>query len=257
MPIPTLKAASARKLAPPRAAPEAAAAETPSPGRSSFTIGRQPSAREGIDYKMQTVAEILAEQGSPEAAEWEELDRRAIEAAQWADRTIASVVKEIAGRGGKNDDGQAEITFGDLFVQTDHIFDALSGILKTAKKYGVVSYVGEQLWQGKDDLTVVTVVKEHRGIQIKRRKAHLLKSAPTKAKSSGFDHGFKEGMKCFKCEKRVYQAEYVGASGKPYHKLCFRCVDCKKPLQSNEYSVSSDRNFRCPNHHTKYEQSKL
>ena len=64
-------------------------------------------------------------------------------------------------------------------------------------------------------------------------------------------------MKCTICSKRVYQAEYVGASGKPYHKLCFRCFDCKKPLKQSEYAVSSDRNFRCPNHHTKYEQNQL
>ena len=129
---------------------------------------------------MQTVAEILAEQSTEEAAEWEELDHRAIEAAQWADRTIATVVKEITARGYTTSEGKPEITFGELFVQTDHIFDALSGILKTAKKYGVVAYVGEQLWQGKDDLTAITVVKEHRGILIKRRRASRKSPLATK-----------------------------------------------------------------------------
>lgn len=50
------------------------------------------------------------------------------------------------------------------------MFDALSGLLKTAKKYKVVEYSGEQLWQGRDDQTKITLVSEQfTGIKIRRR----------------------------------------------------------------------------------------
>lgn len=42
-------------------------------------------------------------------------------------------------RGQANEQGQTEIAFGILFDETGNIFDALSGICKTAKKYKVVS----------------------------------------------------------------------------------------------------------------------
>ena len=33
---------------------------------------------------------------------------------------------------------------------------------------------------------------------------------------------------------QVYQSEYVGASGKCFHKACFRCTDCKKMLTASD-----------------------
>ena len=83
---------------------------------------------------MMTVAQIEAADGGDEA-EWEELDIRAIEAAKWTDAEIGKLLHEIQTRAeGKDDQGRATVTFGKLFVETDQIFDALSGILKTAKK---------------------------------------------------------------------------------------------------------------------------
>ena len=37
------------------------------------------------------------------------------------------------------------VTFGLLFEETANIFDALVGILKTSKKYGVVHFNGDQV----------------------------------------------------------------------------------------------------------------
>eukprot|EP00729_Bicosta_minor_P016203 gene16203-19132_t len=67
--------------------------------------------------------------------ELEELDPRAIEAAAWTDKEIRKLISEIKSRGYTDDDGKHAITFGQLFEETDQIFDALSGICKTAKKY--------------------------------------------------------------------------------------------------------------------------
>ena len=48
---------------------------------------------------------------------------------------------------------------------------------------------------GKDDETIITLEKEvHDGIQIKRRRAADLKSAPTTpGKTTGFGHTFEQG----------------------------------------------------------------
>eukprot|EP00041_Stephanoeca_diplocostata_P009287 m.142541 g.142541 ORF g.142541 m.142541 type:complete len:277 (+) comp17679_c0_seq7:1074-1904(+) len=193
--------------------------------------------------KMQTVAEILA--GSPDDAEWEDLDPRAIEAAQWTDREINKVIEQVKLHGTQNDQGLWQVTFGKMFTETAQIFDALSGILKTSKKYKVLDFAGEQLWQGQHDDTVITLVNEvHTGIKIRRRRKADLKSAPSNAKSSGFGHGFSQDAKCIICEKRIYQAEFVGAGGKSFHDKCFRCVTCNKRLQQNDYYVSRDSGFR-------------
>lgn len=45
----------------------------------------------------------------------------------------------------QNGAGQPCITFGQLFEETANIFDALVGILKTAKKYAVLWYEGDQV----------------------------------------------------------------------------------------------------------------
>ena len=61
---------------------------------------------------------------------------------------IRTLIKEIKHRGAANADGRHQITFKELFEQTGNVFDALSGICRTARKYGVIAFEGEQLWQG-------------------------------------------------------------------------------------------------------------
>eukprot|EP00037_Helgoeca_nana_P030602 m.379770 g.379770 ORF g.379770 m.379770 type:complete len:1270 (+) comp28230_c0_seq24:374-4183(+) len=202
--------------------------------------------------RMQTVAEILA--GGDDDHEWEEMDPRAIDAAQWTDKEISRVIDQVKLLGTLGRDGKYEVSFGRMFVETSQIFDALSGILKTAKKYGVVEFEGEQLWQGQNDDTVIRLVKQvHSGIKIKRRQKKDLKSAPKDAKTSGFGHGFEQGAKCTVCTKTIYQAEWVGAGGKSFHKSCFRCAGCNKMLQQADYFVSFDRKFRCKRCHNESE----
>lgn len=95
------------------------------------------------NVKFQTVEEILARH--PEDDVWEDLDDRAIDAAQWTDRTIRQLIEEIKARGTSTTNGEYEITFGTLFYETDNIFDAIVGLLKTAKKYEVRGHMGSAL----------------------------------------------------------------------------------------------------------------
>ena len=62
---------------------------------------------------------------------------------------MAKLIGFIKSRGFINDDGRPAISFGKLFNETADVFDALSGICKTAKKYNVIVYDAEQLWQGR------------------------------------------------------------------------------------------------------------
>src|SRR3989338_3476376 len=41
---------------------------------------------------------------------------------------------------------------------------------------------------------------------------------------------------CPTCSKKVYFAEKISALGKDYHKLCFKCKQCKKALEPAKFS---------------------
>eukprot|EP00040_Diaphanoeca_grandis_P022700 m.122504 g.122504 ORF g.122504 m.122504 type:complete len:529 (-) comp28926_c0_seq1:688-2274(-) len=187
--------------------------------------------------------------------EWEDLDVKAIEAAKWTDGEIRKLITIIKSMGQLNENGQHYVTFGVLFNETQNIFDALSGICKTAKKYNVVSFAPEQLWQGRHDHEHVTLLKDtHDGIEIKRRK----KLSSVKSNSSlGFNRSQTNNAtnKCHVCTKTVYPMEYLGASDKSFHKNCFRCFKCKHKLEQNNYFVGQDNNFRCQAHHREFEMS--
>ena len=51
---------------------------------------------------------------------------------------------------------------------------------------------------------------------------------------------------CPRCEKNVYFAEMIhGPGGSKYHKLCFRCFDCDKSLDSMNSCVTTDNVLLC------------
>ena len=195
-----------------------------------------------------TVAEIDA--GLPAGDEYETLDVRAVDAARWTDKVVLQLIDEITQRGDKNSAGQYVITFGKLFDETANIFDALVGIIKTAKKYHVVHANKDQLWQGQDDNEIITLLKPtHSGVLINRR--HRTKvggGTPAKSKGFGGNSMANQQSKCHVCSKTVYPMEFVGASDKAFHKSCFRCKACNCMLKSNDYCNVRDE-FYCPTHY--------
>eukprot|EP00040_Diaphanoeca_grandis_P039621 m.259620 g.259620 ORF g.259620 m.259620 type:complete len:923 (-) comp38391_c0_seq1:45-2813(-) len=196
-----------------------------------------------------TVAEIDA--GLPTGDEYEALDSRAVDAARWTDKVVNQLIDEIKQRGQPNAHGQTCITFGQLFDETANIFDALVGILKTAKKYNIVHCKKDQLWQGQDDDEVITLLKDaHTGIVINRRKRTQLKGVPTGTKTKGFGENSlaNQNSKCHVCSKTVYPMEFVGASDKAFHKACFKCKVCKSILKPTDFCTVQDE-FYCQPHY--------
>ena len=55
---------------------------------------------------------------------------------------------------------------------------------------------------------------------------------------------------CGKCNKPVYMAEEVLAAGKKWHKMCFKCANCKKLLDSSTMA-SHDGELYCKSCHTR------
>jgi len=51
--------------------------------------------------------------------------------------------------------------------------------------------------------------------------------------------------KCPTCGKTVYFAERVQAQGKDFHKLCFKCIQCKARLEPGKL-CEHDNNIYCP-----------
>uniref|UniRef100_A0A8C5SAQ9 Actin-binding Rho-activating protein n=1 Tax=Laticauda laticaudata TaxID=8630 RepID=A0A8C5SAQ9_LATLA len=66
----------------------------------------------------------------------------------------------IRNTGKKEQDGQVRITFKQLFDRYVTISNKLVGVLLRARKYGLVDFEGEMLWQGKDDSVVITLIKD-------------------------------------------------------------------------------------------------
>jgi hypothetical protein len=186
------------------------------------------------------------------ADDLEELDERAVAAAKWVDKEIRKLIAQIQRLGAVGPDGKLQIKYGPLFDETTNIFEALSGTLKTAKKYKVVDYEGELLYQGASDNVVITLLKEtHDGVVIKRRRKSELITGGTGSKGKAFETSSLQNQqqKCHICEKTVYPMEFVGAAGKAFHKNCFRCTVCQTILKATNYCCTDDSKFYCKTHY--------
>eukprot|EP00039_Didymoeca_costata_P013678 m.212005 g.212005 ORF g.212005 m.212005 type:complete len:938 (+) comp15844_c0_seq6:264-3077(+) len=180
---------------------------------------------------------------------------RALAAAQWVDKEIRKLIAAIK-EFGENNNGHWTVTYKALFDNTDDIFEALSGTLKTAKKHKVVKYESEVLFQGRSDDVVITLLKETIpdatiDTYTYRQVRDASRRAPRKPpKTSGFGNASLQGTnsKCFICSKTVYAMEFVGASGKAFHKACFRCKVCNGLLRPDSYATIKDQ-FYCKTHY--------
>eukprot|EP00118_Oscarella_pearsei_P018656 m.192069 g.192069 ORF g.192069 m.192069 type:complete len:1478 (+) comp39461_c1_seq6:2148-6581(+) len=178
---------------------------------------------------------------------------KALVAARWIDKEIRKLIGQIVNWGSKNAEGLYEVAFGLLFEETSNIFEALSGTLKTAKKHGVVKFMGELLLQGVHNATAITLMKDSISDSTVEtytyREFRACSISVNKRKGKGFSGTTQQNKqnKCFVCGKTVYPMEYVGVDDKAMHKACFRCLECKKMLSAGNYAAL-DGKFYCKVH---------
>merc|ERR1711990_940603 len=83
--------------------------------------------------------------------------KRLAKANQWVKDQIVQLIGVIKDIGQTNQDGMSQVTFGVLFVAYETISDTLVGILQRSKKYNLLSFQGEMLWQGASDQIMITL----------------------------------------------------------------------------------------------------
>ena len=84
---------------------------------------------------------------------------------QRINREIIELVEIIEQRGRKTSDGKYEITFGKLFSIYVVISNKLVGVLLRARKYQIVSFEGETLFQRRDDEVKITLLKQSQDLK--------------------------------------------------------------------------------------------
>lgn len=136
-------------------------------------------------------------------------------------RIIIALLKESGGT----------MTYGVMFEMTQDKFDALSAILHTAKKRGVVEFEGVMLMQGKDDGVVIKLLKDT--IEDTPVFHSVRLDAPIKPQSSMGPES------CYMCSKTVYPTERIAPNQKVMHKTCFKCKTCNSTLSLNSYCLNN------------------
>ena len=180
-------------------------------------------------------------------------------AVDWVGGELQKLVQEILRLGHIVPGGQTQVEFGCLFAETANMFDALTGILKTAKKLGILWYEGEVLFQGVNDRSLITLLKEDIG-EIK--KETFIRTPPASPRMSraegssppGKHRKFGSGTQqyghnlCAVCGKQVYQVEFVGATDKAFHRWCFKCCVCQSTLSPTNFATIADK-YYCTVHY--------
>lgn len=89
-------------------------------------------------------------------------------------REIIELCGLISEKGFTDEEGRRAIFFGELFNIYRFISDKCSGLLLRARRYKLVSFQGEMLFQGRDDKTVITMLKTFEMIHKQYRETRSL-----------------------------------------------------------------------------------
>jgi len=87
-------------------------------------------------------------------------ERRASQAAQLLFDEIKLLCDIITKHGTKGEDDKHFMKFKELFELYKVISNKVVGLLIRARKHGLVSFEGEMLYQGRDDSTVITLLRQ-------------------------------------------------------------------------------------------------
>ncbi|KAG8582645.1 hypothetical protein GDO81_008145 [Engystomops pustulosus] len=97
------------------------------------------------------------EYGKPKAGTLTE--KRGKDAHRHLGKEVEQLCLVIRNIGVTADDGLTSVTFGKLFDTYVTISNKLVGVLLRARKYGLLQFEGEMLWQGRDDHVVITLLE--------------------------------------------------------------------------------------------------
>ncbi|XP_023330074.1 uncharacterized protein LOC111702568 [Eurytemora carolleeae] len=84
---------------------------------------------------------------------------------QSVNEEVVDLCRVISSRGKKYKNGTSSILFGDLFNVYQKISNKVVGVLHRARKNRLVHFDGETLWQGENDETNVTLLRNIRDIE--------------------------------------------------------------------------------------------
>ncbi|CAF0799487.1 unnamed protein product [Brachionus calyciflorus] len=87
--------------------------------------------------------------------------KRGLDAHNHISNEILELIQVIRENGEIDEDGLAYIKFGRLFEIYNTISNKVVGLLLRARKNGLVDFKGEMLFQRRDDLVVIKVLKEN------------------------------------------------------------------------------------------------
>lgn len=93
-------------------------------------------------------------------------------------REIIQLCGLISEKGFTDDEGRRAILFGDLFNFYRFISDKCAGLLLRARRYKLLNFQGEMLFQGQDTNTVVTMLRPFEDIHKQYTETRSL-TAPT------------------------------------------------------------------------------
>lgn len=97
--------------------------------------------------------------GKPE--EGSKTAERGKKAGQLVEDEINLLCRIIKQHGTVQESGNICITFRELFEMYKVISNKVVGILLRGRKHGFLHFDGEMLYQGRNDQTVITLMKEH------------------------------------------------------------------------------------------------
>lgn len=123
-------------------------------------------------------------------------EARAKKACHHINQELATLLSVIRGIGKRdNSTGQISVTFGSLFRYYIPISDKVVGLLLRARRWRLVNFSGEMLYQGQDDNTMVTLLISDDDIPCSRR----------------FDFSSNESEKPASCESAKPSLQYISS----------------------------------------------
>ena len=135
---------------------------TPALPSPPFSVRVQAKKKSNVfseDYAGPNVKVGMA--GYGKAPKGSESAARAKKGKKWVKTQVKQLCQIIADMGTAHPkNGRIRVQFGPLFIAYQDISDTLVGMLQRSKKWGLIKYKGEMLWQGRDnDVWIVLTEK--------------------------------------------------------------------------------------------------